>query len=98
MKTFDLPPSAFGTPFLDWTADGKAVLYVDNRGGISNIWSQPIDGGPARQVTFFNTDQIFAFDLAPDGKTMVFARGNVSDDVVLIVESRIESEFVNRES
>ena len=88
VKTLDLPPSAFNSPALDWAADGKAVLYVDNRGGISNIWSQPIDGGPARQVTFFNTDQIFAFDLAPDGKTMVFARGNVSNDVVLIVEAK----------
>jgi Tol biopolymer transport system component len=85
VKTCDLPPSAFGTPRLDWTADGKAIVYVDNRGGISNLWSQPVDGGPARQVTFFNTDQIFTFDLAADGKTMVFARGNVSDDVVLIV-------------
>ncbi len=88
VKTFDLPPSAFGSPNLDWTADGKAVLYVDNRGGISNLWSQPIDGGPARQVTFFNTDQIFAFDLAPDGKKIVFARGNVSNDVVLIVDAK----------
>jgi eukaryotic-like serine/threonine-protein kinase len=88
VKTFDLPPSAFGTPRLDWTPDGKAIIYVDNRGGISNLWSQPIDGGPARQVTFFNTDQIFAFDLGADGKTMVFARGNVSDDVVLIVEEK----------
>ncbi len=88
VKTLDLPPSAFATPALNWSSDGKAVLYVDNRGGISNIWSQPIDGGPARQITFFNTDQIFAFDLAPDGKTMVFARGNVSDDVVLIVEEK----------
>jgi eukaryotic-like serine/threonine-protein kinase len=86
LKTFDLPPSAFATPSLDWTPDGKAVLYVDNRGGIANIWSQPIDGGPARQVTFFNSDQIFAFDLGSDGKTMALARGNVSDDVVLIEE------------
>lgn len=88
LKTFDLPPSAFATPSLDWTPDGKAVLYVDNRGGIANIWSQPIDGGPARQVTFFNSDQIFAFDLGSDGKTMALARGNVSDDVVLIVDAK----------
>ena len=88
VKTFDLPPSAFNSPNLEWTADGKAVLYVDNRGGISNIWSQPIDGSAAKQLTFFNTDQIFVFDLSPDGKTMAFARGNVSNDVVLIVDAK----------
>ena len=87
LKTLDLPPSAFGSPNLDWTPDGKAVLYVDNRGGIGNIWSQPIDGSPARQLTFFNTDQIFAFDLAANGKTMALARGNVSNDVVLIADA-----------
>jgi serine/threonine protein kinase/sugar lactone lactonase YvrE len=87
IKTFDLPPSAFGSPNLDWSADGKAVLYVDSRGGISNIWSQPIDGGPAKQVTSFTSDQIFAFDLAKDGKSMVLARGTVSNDVVLIADA-----------
>jgi Tol biopolymer transport system component len=85
LRTFDLPPSAFGTPNLDWTADGKDVLYVDTRAGIGNVWRQPIDGGAAKQLTFFNTDQIFAFDLSTDGKTMALARGNVSNDVVLIV-------------
>ena len=86
LKTFDLPPSSFGTPNFDWSADGKAVLYVDARGGVGNIWSQPIDGSAPRQFTFFNTDQIFAFDLSPNGKTMGLARGNVSNDVVLIVD------------
>jgi eukaryotic-like serine/threonine-protein kinase len=88
VKTFDLPPSAFGTPNFDWTPDGKAVLYVDARGGVGNIWSQPIDGGLAKQLTFFNTDQIFAFDLSADGKGIALARGNVSNDVVLIVEAK----------
>lgn len=88
LKTIDLPPSAFATPNFDWTADGKAVLYVDTRGGIGNIWMQPMDGGPARQLTSFNTDQIFAFDLSTDGKTLALARGTVSNDVVLIVDAK----------
>jgi Tol biopolymer transport system component len=87
IKTFDLPPSAFGTPNLDWTADGKSILYVDTRGGIGNVWSQPLDGGAAKQLTFFNTDRIFAFDLSPNGKAMALARGNVSNDVVLIADA-----------
>ena len=88
LRTFDLPPSAFGTPNFDWAPDGKAVLYVDSRGGVGNIWSQPIDGSPAKQITFFNTDQIFWFDLSADGKQLALARGNVSNDVVLIVEAK----------
>jgi serine/threonine protein kinase len=88
LKTIDLPPSALATPNFDWTPDGKAVLYVDTRGGIGNIWVQPVDGGPARQLTFFNTDLIFAFDLSTDGKMLALARGTVSNDVVLIVDAK----------
>jgi Tol biopolymer transport system component len=84
VKAIDLPPTGSN---LHWSADGRAVLYADRRGGVSNIWSQPIDGGPAKQLTFFNTDQIFLFDLSPDGKQMVLARGSVSNDVVLISDA-----------
>ena len=84
LKTIEMPLSNSN---LHWSADGRAVLYADRRGGVSNIWSQPIDGAPAKQLTSFNTDQIFLFDQSPDGKKMVLARGNVSNDVVLISDA-----------
>jgi TolB protein len=71
---------------LVWTPDSRAVLYMDALGGVSNIWSQPIDGGPAKQVTQFKSDLIFTFDVSSDGKQMVLTRGNVSDNVVLIAD------------
>jgi Tol biopolymer transport system component len=83
VKTIDIPLSRSN---LEWTADGRAVLYVDTRGGISNLWSQPIDGEPAKQFTQFKSDLIFTFDLSRDGKQMVLARGSVSDNVVLILD------------
>src|SRR5437588_36373 len=43
LKTFDLP-ATFGVP-LRWTPDGRALAYVDTRGGVSNIVAQPLDGG-----------------------------------------------------
>lgn len=87
IKTFDLPPSAFATPNFDWTADGKSILYVDTRAGVGNVWSQPIEGGAAKQLTFFKTDRIFSFDLSANGKSMALARGSVSNDVVLIADA-----------
>jgi len=57
-------------------------------GGISNIWSQPIDGSAPRQLTNFKSDLIFAFDLSRDGKQIVLSRGNISNDVVLIADSK----------
>nr|MDQ2937971.1 protein kinase [Acidobacteriota bacterium] len=65
IKTIDIPPT---NNAVKWTADGRAVLYVDTRGGVSNIWSQPIDGSAPKQFTNFKSDLIFAFDLSRDGK------------------------------
>jgi serine/threonine protein kinase len=73
---------------LRWTPDGRALDYVDTRGGISNLWSLPIDGGAAKQLTNFTSDQIFSFDLSRDDKQFAFSRGTVIDDVVLISNFR----------
>ncbi len=71
-----------------WTADGRAITYVLHRGGVSNIWSQPLDGGAPKQLTDFKTDRIFAYDWSRDGKLLLLARGTVSNDVVLISDFR----------
>ncbi|HZE71908.1 MAG TPA: protein kinase [Pyrinomonadaceae bacterium] len=87
VKAIDLPPTANTFATLQWAADGRSVLYIDTRGGVSNIWSQPLDG-PAKQLTNFRVDQIFTFDWSRDGKQVLMARGNITNDVVLIVETR----------
>jgi Tol biopolymer transport system component len=71
-----------------WTADGRAITYILNRGGVSNIWSQPLDGGAPKQLTDFKTDRIFAFDWSRDGKQLLLSRGNITNDVVLIRDFR----------
>ncbi|HVQ38319.1 MAG TPA: DPP IV N-terminal domain-containing protein, partial [Pyrinomonadaceae bacterium] len=83
VKTIDIPPTDRN---LDWTPDGRSVLYVDARSGVSNIWSQPVDGSQPRQITNFKSDLVFAFDLSNDGKQMVLSRGTISNDVVLIAD------------
>jgi Tol biopolymer transport system component len=78
VKTFNLP-----SQFIRWNADGSALTYIDSRGGVSNIWSQPVDGGKPVQLTDFKSDQIFAFEWSRDGKQLACARGIVTSDVVL---------------
>jgi TolB protein len=88
VKTLDVPSTAVGstgrTILLRWTADGQALTYIDNRGGFSNIWSQPLDGGPSKQLTDFKADRIFWFDWSRDGKQLACARGTGTSDVFLI--------------
>ncbi|MGH9901656.1 MAG: DPP IV N-terminal domain-containing protein, partial [Pyrinomonadaceae bacterium] len=45
VRTFDFPPTFNRFGGAQWTSDGRALLYVDTRGGVSNIWKQPADGG-----------------------------------------------------
>ena len=89
LKVLDLPrPSFSGAPGLRWTADGRALTFIDTINGVSNIWSLPLDGGPPKQLTDFKTDQIFAFDLSRDGKQLALSRGTQTSDVILIRDFR----------
>jgi Tol biopolymer transport system component len=71
-----------------WTADGSAITYIRTRDGISNIYSQPLDGSQPKQVTDFNSDRIFQFAWSRDGKNLLCARGIETSDVVLISNFR----------
>jgi Tol biopolymer transport system component len=79
-KVFDLPPRRR----ILWASDGRALTYVDTRKGVSNIWAQPLDGSPAKQLTNFTADLIIAYAWSRDDKRLACARGNQSSDVVLI--------------
>ena len=71
-----------------FTADGKAVAYPITENGVDNVWIQPINGGPGRQITHFNSDQIYVFHWSPDGKNLGILRGHTDSDVVLLQESK----------
>jgi Tol biopolymer transport system component len=67
-----------------WSHDGTALLYIQHGNGRSNIWMQPINGGPARQVTDFKSGRFFWAEWSRDGTLLTLSRGDVSRDVVLI--------------
>lgn len=77
-------PQFGGPPLLEWHPDGRSFLYLDWKDGAGNVWEQPIDGGEPRQITFFESGEIFAYDMSPDGRTIALSRGEPSSDAVLI--------------
>jgi Tol biopolymer transport system component len=67
-----------------WSPDSSALTYIVTRDGVSNIWSQSIDGGRPRQLTHFTTDLIFRFAWSRDGKYLACERGQDINNIVLI--------------
>jgi DNA-binding winged-HTH domains len=84
VKVFDKSPTTIVESGIQWTPDGRALTYIANRDGVSNIWLQPLDGSPARQLTNFTSETIFRFAWSPDGKMFVAERGTEIGDIVLI--------------
>jgi len=73
---------------VQFTSQGKAIAYGIRENGVDNIWIQPIDGSPGRQITKFDSEQILSFHWSPDGKSLGILRGHTDSDVVLLQESK----------
>ena len=67
-----------------WTHDSKALFYLDEKNGVSNIWKQPLDGSPPKQITQFTEDVIYHYDRFGAGESFVLTRGRTMRDIVLI--------------
>ncbi len=87
VKTFK-PSGILSMPnfpsIVRWLPDNQTFAYVAGRNGISNVWTQTISGGEPKKITDFASDKIFSFDVSKDGKKFVYARGSLSDDLILI--------------
>jgi len=72
---------------LGWTPDGRALTYVHNTtGNTQNLYMLPLAGGPAVQLTHFNSEPgvIAAYAWSPDGKKFAVTRARYNDaDVVM---------------
>ena len=71
-----------------WSPDGKSFQVIFTQNGASNIWEQPLAGGPPHPVTNFTSGRIFGFAWSRDGKNLYIARGEIQNDVVLISNFR----------
>jgi len=64
-----------------WTPDSRSLTYSDGW----NLWAQPLDGGPARQLTAFTgVETISSFAWSRDGRQLAVSRGQTTSDVVMI--------------
>jgi Tol biopolymer transport system component len=69
---------------LAFTPDGKNVVYIVREKGVDNLWVQPLDGKPHRQLTHFKKDKLFRFEFSPDGSQIAIESGATESDAVLL--------------
>ena len=73
---------------VEFSPDGKALVYPVTENGVDNLWVQPLDSGSAgshgRQITQFSSDNIIGFHFSPDGKSLLVVLGHTDSDVVLL--------------
>jgi Tol biopolymer transport system component len=72
---------------IQFTPNGRELVYRVYDNGVGNLWAQRLDGGARRQLTFFDADRVDDFAFSPDGRSIALLRGRVSKDVVLIKNS-----------
>jgi eukaryotic-like serine/threonine-protein kinase len=83
---FQHPAQSHGA--VRFTPDGKAVVYALADQNSENLWLQPLDGSPGKQITNFKSEQIIDFHWSFDGSKLGLVRGHTDSDVVLLEESK----------
>ena len=86
LRTFEFDPRHVGP--VRFSPDGKGVIYPIREKGVDNLWLQPLDGGPGRQITNFSALKIDSYQWSQDGKSLAFVRGETPTDLVLIQDTQ----------
>jgi serine/threonine protein kinase len=73
---------------IRFSIDSKAIVYPFRHGGVDDLWSQPLDGSPGKQLTDFKSEHIIDFHWSFDGSKLGVIRGHTDSDVVLIRDSQ----------
>lgn len=66
--------------------DAQGVLYQLNENRVDNLWLQPFNGAPRKQMTHFTESNIGDFHWSPDGKKLGIVRQHSNQDAVLFTQ------------
>ncbi len=69
---------------LEWTRDGSAITYSTINADQSEIYTQPLSGGPPKLLGRFPGERIFSFDWSADGSMIAVVHGKIITDAVMI--------------
>jgi dipeptidyl aminopeptidase/acylaminoacyl peptidase len=65
---------------LAWSPDSTQIAYSCDASGQYNLWIQPVDGGPARQLTDDTEKAVRDIAWSPDGRQILFTADRQGDE------------------
>ena len=91
VKQFSVPINDLERP-LAWTPNSEAITFWRKEKGVANFWQQSLNSETPKQLTDWQTDEIFRMAYSKDGKYFAFERGNLIDDIILIQDTTKSSQ------
>jgi Tol biopolymer transport system component/DNA-binding winged helix-turn-helix (wHTH) protein len=80
---FPIPPTARERA-VRWIADGTGLVYVNERGAVSELWVQPLAGGSPQRLRSLPMGRVSNFEWSFDGQHLAWGRSIATSDVVRI--------------
>ena len=84
LKRIQFPATTIAWTRVDWTRDGKALVYAVLIGSRTAIFRQSLDGGPPEEIAGFEHDELSDFGYSHDGQFLAAIRCVWKHDMVMI--------------
>jgi hypothetical protein len=84
VRSIRLAGRRFGGYRIQWTADGKGLIYSAQQDGTVALLKQSLDGGPPETIADFDQEGLIDFGYSSDGQLLAITRGKWQHDIVLI--------------
>jgi TolB protein len=88
LKVFDAPPNTNVTRGPIWSPDDKGISVIISPGEQQNLWLQPVDDGPGKQMTNFDTPGIARREYSRDGKRIAIVRAQGNGNAIMLTDYR----------
>ena len=88
LKVFDIPPGTELQRGPVWTPDDSGITLIVSTGGKLNLWLQSVNGGPAKQITNFDTPVLYRRQYSRNGKRVAIVRGEGIGNAIMITGFR----------